>query len=419
MNLSLIQLVTSRSKWAKIALLAQEQLAMAWYSIRRACKILPATLQLSDSSVHGAAQTVQSEHQQWNYSSRLSMPSKVLKGAGTRYRQDQVLPDGTFAVDYDYQSAVFHEASIYSNGTSHVSAFDRHGKRLDAFSSAKYSWGIPKRCRLEPQRYLVGTTLSLYGNVENTGGNAGHWMVDGISRAFLALSHRGMDDIDHVLVPCLKYGFQLESLLALGFKREKIIEIDTLQCVRCERLILTTPPRGFSSCSTPGWLIDSFRQALLPAPALSGAGKRLYISRRDAGSRKFVDEEAIISCLEGYGFETIEMSKYSYAEKIALFANAEMIVGLHGAGLTNVMFCQRDTMVLELFPESYVTYFYTSMCSYIGVCYHPLVFRNRSWLSNVNMFYGELFLEPQVLAVKLDELLGKTCQRISLQGRAV
>ncbi len=409
MILAAIELVTSKAKWAKLALLLRERGTMAWYTARGVVHALPASDAVGRGGVAWSDGPIRSGHQAWTYNSHLVMPEELLVGEGTRFRQDTRLADGSLQTEYSYQSAVYHEATFYSNGTSHVSLFDRCDQRVPDFSYSKYGGGVPRVRQLEVVRYLPGVTLSLYGNVENTAGNIGHWMIDGISRLFLALKHHSLEDIDQVLVPKLKYGFQRESLLALGIPDHKIVEVDVLDCVRCEQLIVTTAPRGFSSSSTPGWLIDGFREALLPAQASVKTGKRIYISRRDAGSRKFVNEEEIIACLEGLGFEAVEMSDYGFNEKIALFAQAEIIVGLTGAGLTNMLFCRPNACVVELFPASYVTYFYTSIGCYLGLDYDYIVFDNASMLSSMNRYYGNLSLDTAVLSDKLAEVL-KRCE---------
>jgi capsular polysaccharide biosynthesis protein len=139
---------------------------------------------------------------------------------------------------------------------------------------------------------------------------------------------------------------------------------------------------------------------LLPAQA-SPAGKRLYISRRDAGSRKFVNEDEIVSLLQAKGFQSVELSDYGFSQKIALFAHADIIVGLTGAGMTNMMFCHSGAQVIEMFPASYVTYFYASMAGYLGLDYRPLIFDNQSVLSSMNKYYGNLLLDVTLL----DEML--------------
>ncbi len=410
MILAVVELLTSKAKWSKVRILIQERWMMGLYGLRKFTGPEP---QGAEHSTTGEVQptgvgqepVVRSDHEQWEYHSLVRMPEELLEGEGTRFRQDRKLPDGSLQSTYQYQSAIYHEAAFCSNGVSHVSLFDRHDRRVPDFSYAKYGKLVPENRPFKVSRYLPGTTLSLYGNVENTAGNIGHWMIDGLARLFLALRHHDLASIDHVLVPKLKYGFQRESLLELGIPGHKIVEIDVLQCVRCERLLVTTAPRGYSSSNTPGWLIDGFRESLLPVKSTIATGKRIYISRRDAGSRKFVNEEEIIACLEKFGFEAVEMSSYDFNGKVALFAQAEMIVGLTGAGLTNLMLCRSDASVLELFPASYVTYFYTSIACYLGMDYQYLVFDNDSMLSSMNKYYGNLSLDTSVLTEKISSML--------------
>ncbi|MGQ7846322.1 glycosyltransferase family 61 protein [Granulosicoccus sp. 3-233] len=405
MIFAVVEMLTSRAKWAKVGILIQERWLVSLHGLRKLADGRRSVAREEGVVEAGTEYAVRSDHEQWDYTSQVSMPEALLEGEGTRFRQDQKLPDGRLQATYQYQSAIYHEASFCSNGVTHVSVFDRHDRRVPEFSYAKYGKVVPVSRHLDIDRYVPGTTLSLYGNVENTAGNIGHWMIDGLARLFLALRHHDLTSIDHVLVPKLKYGFQRESLLELGIPSHKIVEIDVLECVRCERLIVTTAPRGFSSSNTPGWLIDGFRQALLPAKGAVAAGKRIYISRRDAGSRKFVNEEEIIACLEKFGFEPVEMSSYDFNDKIALFAQAEMIVGLTGAGLTNLMLCRSDACVLELFPASYVTYFYTSIACYLGMDYQYLVFDNDSVLSSMNRYYGNLSLDTDMLADRISSIV--------------
>jgi capsular polysaccharide biosynthesis protein len=41
----------------------------------------------------------------------------------------------------------------------------------------------------------------------------------------------------------------------------------------------------------------------------------------------------------------------SLPQQIEAFRRARVVVGAHGAGLTNVLFCRPDTIIVEIFPE--------------------------------------------------------------------
>ncbi|RSD35372.1 MAG: capsular polysaccharide biosynthesis protein [Methanohalophilus sp.] len=69
--------------------------------------------------------------------------------------------------------------------------------------------------------------------------------------------------------------------------------------------------------------------------------------------RKIINEKELEEYLLSHGFEIIEMSKLSFLEQVKICAESKIIVGPHGAGLSNIVFCNNAT-ILELFSPSYV-----------------------------------------------------------------
>ena len=57
--------------------------------------------------------------------------------------------------------------------------------------------------------------------------------------------------------------------------------------------------------------------------------------------------------LASFKFEEILPEQLSVQEQAELFASASAVVGPHGAGLTNIVFCKPQTKVIELFAPSY------------------------------------------------------------------
>ncbi len=76
--------------------------------------------------------------------------------------------------------------------------------------------------------------------------------------------------------------------------------------------------------------------------------KKVFISRKDAGMRKILNEDEIFAPLEKRGFVRYEISKLSVAEQIMLFHNADIIVGEHGAAFANIIFCKPTTKIIEI-----------------------------------------------------------------------
>lgn len=78
--------------------------------------------------------------------------------------------------------------------------------------------------------------------------------------------------------------------------------------------------------------------------------KKLFIDRASAGSRDILNKEDLYTFLEKENFIFIKPEDYSLNEQIELFQSAETVIGVHGAGLTNIAFCSEGTKVIELMP---------------------------------------------------------------------
>jgi capsular polysaccharide biosynthesis protein len=83
----------------------------------------------------------------------------------------------------------------------------------------------------------------------------------------------------------------------------------------------------------------------------SPAGARIYVSRRDTPKRRLVNEEELFSELRKLGFSRIVPGEMSVPEQVSAFSNASVIVGPHGAGLTNIMFSPPDATIVEICSE--------------------------------------------------------------------
>ena len=88
--------------------------------------------------------------------------------------------------------------------------------------------------------------------------------------------------------------------------------------------------------------------------------KRLYLSR--SGRRQIKNELQVRDVVKKFDFEIVEDVARSIDEQIRLFKSASVIVSPHGAGLTNLLWCDPGTEVIECFGGGYVRphYYYIS-----------------------------------------------------------
>ena len=78
---------------------------------------------------------------------------------------------------------------------------------------------------------------------------------------------------------------------------------------------------------------------------------KIYVSRGKARRRKLMNEDGVISLLRDYGFETIYLEDLKFEDQVLVSMNAKYLVSNHGAGLTNMLFMNAGSSVLELRKE--------------------------------------------------------------------
>jgi tetratricopeptide (TPR) repeat protein/capsular polysaccharide biosynthesis protein len=192
-----------------------------------------------------------------------------------------------------------------------------------------------------------------------------HWMVDVLPRIeLLRRSGRDFAEIDWFLVNSCQHQFQRESLRILGIPEEKVLESDRYPHLQATELIV---PSFAGYLGWPsGWAIDFLRREFLKGIIPSyNYPKRIYISRSKARYRRVLNEPDVVEVLEGFGFVSILPESMSLDEQIAYFYHAEVIVAAHGSGLTNTIFCQSGTKIIELMSPHYISHYYWGSSQYL------------------------------------------------------
>lgn len=191
--------------------------------------------------------------------------------------------------------------------------------------------------QLDAERHTIGQRCFLLGGSRNYY----HWMVDYFPR----LSILGKADGLPVLVNADLTGFQRECLARVGVAEERLLPVPMPSIVDCADLVapLAASDRQRLQPSAAGWLRDAFL-----APATGGFGKRIYVSRRDADLRRVVNEDEFVAELRKFDFEVIVPGQMTVEHQARTFAEATVIVGPHGSGLTNIVFAPPRASVIEL-----------------------------------------------------------------------
>jgi hypothetical protein len=77
-------------------------------------------------------------------------------------------------------------------------------------------------------------------------------------------------------------------------------------------------------------------------------GKYSYISRNKVYRRTIENEHEIYETLKNIGFSIYYLEDLTFVQQIKLFRSSQIITGLHGAGLTHLIFCEPSTYIHEI-----------------------------------------------------------------------
>ena len=186
-----------------------------------------------------------------------------------------------------------------------------------------------------------------------------HWMNDVLPRlAVLVKSGFELDTIDHFIVGRLKHPFHHESMQAFGIDESRIHLCQHEEYVTGDEVIVPCYGANSLGLAQGRWAPEFLSQTFAPE-AKPDQTSRLYISRGSEGARGISNESDLISFLESQDFKVVRAEGLSIREQAAMFAAAKVILGPHGAGFSNIAFCQPGTCVIELFNSHIAPCFWT------------------------------------------------------------
>ncbi|WP_448126523.1 glycosyltransferase family 61 protein [Salinicola sp. NYA28a] len=131
--------------------------------------------------------------------------------------------------------------------------------------------------------------------------------------------------------------------------------------------------------------------------------KRIYVSRKDTSKRCVKNEKQVLEALERYGFEEVVLDGKSVRDQIQLFKSSEAVVAPHGAGLTNLLFCDKGTLVIELLQENYLNTCFYAIAESKELYYKALV--NPVIVNGEDKHRDDIVVDIGLLADQLSESL--------------
>jgi capsular polysaccharide biosynthesis protein len=198
-----------------------------------------------------------------------------------------------------------------------------------------------------------------------------HWLFEALPRIELLRAAGLLDGID-MLVPAMRPWMAEMAMLAGGADMRFVIhETDMTEVDE-----LVVPARGLVNIQTfTRHALATVATLRERADARPRAGRRLFVSRDRAPSRRIAGEEALIALAARHGFERIFPEQLTIAEQIATFREAEAVAGPLGAGLANAAFMPPGAALIEFAPEQRVgdATLFANMAHHRGLGYAGIV----------------------------------------------
>lgn len=230
--------------------------------------------------------------------------------------------------------------------------------------------------------------------IDEWSANYFHWITDSLPRVWEGIQWK--PDAPVILpdsyrqIPYVEDSLKLAGVEVLFFKSSQNLWID--------QLIVTARTATFPNFDIPLTLksrnIFRLNSDKLPF-------RKVYLSRKRASKRKILNELDLELMLIKRDFELLSGDDLSLSDQIRLMSETKLLVGLHGAALTNMLFMPDGSKVVEFRNESDVNnHCYFNLASTLDIPYYYTV--NPS--TNPDTVIADFTIDLVKLGAVLDEI---------------
>jgi capsular polysaccharide biosynthesis protein len=200
--------------------------------------------------------------------------------------------------------------------------------------------------------------------------NFGHWLVDQAA-ALSYLVHTGNLCTRHIVVGKVQSAKMREIMMqtVAAILPDAVVhehpDEEVWQFRHLDYVMPVHTPPLFKLPAALDYLRSDLRA--VPVPEVKRC-RRIFITRTGQ-FRRLVNEPEIMALCAAHGFEAMQPESLSIAEQAALFANAEAIMGIKGAAMTNVLFATTPCTLMVLSPGDFIDPFFWDITSTRDIAY--------------------------------------------------
>ena len=245
--------------------------------------------------------------------------------------------------------------------------------------------------KTKPSMVIDGDVYVILDDIDR---NYCHWIAERLTR-LAAIENKNKT---YIVTTPLTSRFQQESLAATGIAQDQVIELDNWQSLRARRLIVPSNlGNGVRHPAHRGseWAMNYLRNIRKKYGLENNRDRKLWISRSKARGRMVINEDDFKKSLISLGFEYYNLEGMNFIDQIKLFSSAKVVCGMHGAGLTNIVFMHSRSKIIELLSPTYGMPTYWLLANGAHLDYYALVANNvlkgeRSQLDSIRLEKSDL-----------------------------
>lgn len=191
---------------------------------------------------------------------------------------------------------------------------------------------------------------AIYLITPEANGNYYHWMIDLLPRLLLIKKYSLPDFLDSALIlHSPQRSYETDTLDLLNISAKNVVRIKPFEMVEAKDLVVS----DYYSNETnfPNWkkiLLNEFKELAIAPFIPEKDYNKVYLYRGKQNVRRLIDEERLVGLLRERGFQVVDPQKLSLAEQIVILKQARIVVAIHGAALTNIIYCREGSCVIEL-----------------------------------------------------------------------
>ncbi|MBX2882265.1 MAG: glycosyltransferase family 61 protein [Granulosicoccus sp.] len=302
---------------------------------------------------------------------KVAFPSENWTVDPPRQLRERVITEfeQTSLTSKEAYTTILQQGRLWFDGFNTV-AWDRYGNIVrDLYRGyaevVQGSLGDKKPLELEGRVCLLGNRNAV---------NYYHWMNDVLPRLeVLRASGESLDAIDYYICNPIQHDFQRQTLTKLGIDEKRLINMNDAQYLTADELLMPVYGSNSLGKSQAAWNPAFYKREYLQSSTAPERDLKLYISRGSKGARGVINDEEVIENLLERGFTIVRAENLTVEEQASMFARAKVVLGPHGAGFSNIVFCQPGTKIIELFNAHIVPCFHviseqTGLEHYIHFC---------------------------------------------------